>query len=94
MRMTLVAIATRDLLETHILFTGDRMKATNTKSIPVNDKTSFTSLITLYECNIELFQIFHFKKNISKTKLKDFLKSRPDEEIISEYIKYLNDFGI
>lgn len=88
----IVAIATRDLLETHILFTGDRMKATNTKSIPVNDKTSFTSLITLYECNLELFQIFHFKKNISKTKLKDFLKSRPDEEIISEYIEYLNDF--
>lgn len=58
----IVAIATRDLLETHILFTGDHMKATNTKSIPVNDKTSFTSLITLYECNIELFQIFHFKK--------------------------------
>ena len=27
----IVAIATRDLLETHILFTGDRMKATNTK---------------------------------------------------------------
>lgn len=88
----IVAIATRDLLETHILFTGDRMKATNTKSIPVNDKTSFTSLITLYECNLELFQIFHLKKNISKTKLKDFLKSRPDEEIISEYIEYLNDF--
>lgn len=90
----IVAIATRELLETHPLFTGDRIKATNTKSIPVKDKTSFTSLITLYECNIELFQIFHFKKVISKAKLTEFLKSRPNEEIISEYIEYLNTFGI
>ena len=88
----IVAIATRELLETHILFTGDRIKATNTKSIPVNDKSSFTSLITLYECNVELFQIFYYKKIISKTKLKDFLRSRPDEDIISGYIKYLNNF--
>ncbi len=88
----IVAIATRELLETHPLFTGDRIKATNTKSIPVKDKSSFTSLITLYECNIELFQIFHFKKVISKTKLMEFLKSRPNEEIISEYIEYLNTF--
>ena len=87
-----MAIATRELLETHILFTGDRIKATNTKSIPVNDKSSFTSLITLYECNVELFQIFYYKKIISKTKLKDFLRSRPDEDIISGYIKYLNNF--
>lgn len=88
----IVAIATRELLETHIMFTGDRIKATNTKSIPVNDKSSFTSLITLYECNVELFQIFYYKKIISKTKLKDFLRSRPTEDIISGYIKYLNDF--
>ena len=88
----IVAIATRELLETHILFTGDRIKATNTKSIPVNDKSSFTSLITLYECNVELFQIFYYKKIISKTKLKDFLRSRPDEDTIYGYIKYLNEF--
>ena len=88
----IVALATRDLLETHVLFTDDRIKATNTKSIPVNDKSSFTSLITLYECNVELFQIFYYKKIISKTKLKDFLRSRPDEEIILRYIKFLNDF--
>ena len=55
-------------------------------------KSSFTSLITLYECNVELFQIFYYKKIISKTKLKDFLRSRPDEDIISGYIKYLNNF--
>lgn len=88
----IVAIATRELLETHVLFIDDRIKATNTKSIPVNDKSSFTSLITLYECNVELFQIFYYKKIISKTKLKDFLRSRPDEEIILRYIKFLNDF--
>ena len=88
----IVAIATRELLETHILFTDDRIKTTNTKSIPVNDKSSFTSLITLYECNVELFQIFYYKKIISKTKLKDFLRRRPDDNIIAEYIKYLSNF--
>ena len=87
-----VAIATRELLETHVLFTGDRIKATNTKSIPKNDKSSFTSLITLYECNLELFQIFHFKKLVGSSRLKDFLKSRPEEGIISGFIEFLSHF--
>lgn len=46
----------------------------------------------MYECNVELFQIFYYKKIISKTKLKDFLRSRPDEDTIYGYIKYLNEF--
>ena len=56
----IVAIATREMLESYPLFQGDRMKATNTKSIPTNDKSSFTSLITLYECHLELFQLYFY----------------------------------
>ena len=88
----IVAIATRELLESHPLFSGDRMKVSNSKSIATSDKSSFTSLITLYECNAELFQLFHFKKVVSGTKLKDFQKSRPDEKLISSYCKYIDNF--
>lgn len=88
----IVAIATRELLESHPLFSGDRMKVSNSKSIATSDKSSFTSLITLYECNAELFQLFHFRKIVSGTKLKDFQKSRPDEKLISSYCKYIDNF--
>lgn len=41
-----VAIVTRNMLETYPLFTGNRIKATNNKAIPANDKMAFTSLMT------------------------------------------------
>ena len=88
----IVAIATRELLESHPLFSGERMKVSNSKSIANHDKSSFTSLITLYECNAELFQYFHYKKTVSGTKLKEFLKSRPDEKLISSFSEYINNF--
>ncbi|MED9961976.1 MAG: DNA sulfur modification protein DndB [Bacteroidales bacterium] len=88
----IVAIATRELLENHPLFSGERMKVSNSKSIATTDKSSFTSLITLYECNTELFQWYHFKRTVSGSKLKDFLKTRPDEELISSFCEYLDNF--
>jgi DNA sulfur modification protein DndB len=88
----IVAIATRELLESHPLFSGERMKVSNSKSIANHDKSSFTSLITLYECNAELFQYFHYKKTVSGIKLKEFLKSRPDEKLISSFIEYIDNF--
>ncbi len=39
-------------------------------------KSSFTSLITLYECNVELFQIFYYKKIISKNQIEGFSKKQ------------------
>ena len=50
-----VAIVTRDLLETYLLFMGERIKASNNKSIPQSDKKAFTSLMTLYECHLMLY---------------------------------------
>ena len=65
------------------------MKATNTKSIPTNDKSSFTSLITLYECHLELFQLYFYGTTISASKIKHILKKRPDDNTISSFISYL-----
>ena len=88
----IVAIATREMLENYPLFQGDRMKATNTKSIPTNDKSSFTSLITLYECHLELFQLYFYGTTVTTNKVQQFLKKRPDDNTITLFISYLTEF--
>lgn len=91
----IVAIVTRDLLETYPLFMGERIKASNNKSIPQTDKKAFTSLITLYECHLSLYKSFISKKNqhhYGKSQIKDMLKSRPSDDIIAEFNQYLVDF--
>lgn len=91
----IVAIVTRDLLESFPLFVGNRIKASNNKSLPITDKASFTSLMTLYECHLILYRTFISQKECktySMSKLKDNLKSRPSDKVISEFYQYLVDF--
>lgn len=91
----IVAIVTRDLLETYPLFIGDRIKASNNKSIPSTDKTAFTSLMTLYECHLVLYKTFisqKEQKKFNKSQIKDKLKYRPSDEIINEFSQYLIEF--
>lgn len=90
-----VAIVTRDLLEDYPLFIGDRIKASNNKSIPQTDKKAFTSLMTLYECHLALFRSYICQKenrNYSKSQISEKLKYRPSDEILTEYNQYLVDF--
>lgn len=87
-----VAIVTRDLLENYRLFTGNRIKATNSKSIPPQDKSAFTSLMTLYSCHIELFKLYHFRENISSNKMTEYLKTRPDDSVLSGFYSFLENF--
>lgn len=88
----IVAITTRIMLENFPLFMGDRIKASNSKSIPTNDKKSFTTLMTLYDCHLELLKYYKFGGNISSGKLKDYLRVRPDDETISGFYNFLFDF--
>lgn len=91
----IVAIVTRDLLETYPLFIGDRIKASNNKAIPNTDKTAFTSLMTLYDCHLVLYKTFisqKDKKNYKKYQIDDKRKYRPSDEIINEFNQYLIDF--
>src|ERR1044072_5381949 len=52
-----IAIITRELLETFDLFTSNRVTKNKNKAIQDNDKISFTSIITLYDCNYELLKL-------------------------------------
>lgn len=84
----IVAIVTRDLLETYPLLMGNKVKVSNTKSIPQNDKQSFTSLMTLYDCHKALFLTYITLSSghtFTQTRLKDFLRFRPDDETIDNY---------
>lgn len=87
-----VAIVTRDLLENYPLFMNDRIKATNSKSIPAGDKMAFTSLMTLYSCHFELYKAFKFEANISDAKAKESLKTRPSDETLDSLKTYIIRF--
>jgi len=83
-----VAITTRYLLEEYDLFTGQRVIYAKQKAIPANNKEALTSIITLYQANIELFNVFFerkFNKKPTKNRITEYLKFRPSEEEIEEF---------
>lgn len=83
-----VAIVTRYLLEEYDLFTGQRVVYAQRKNIPTNNKEALTSIITLYQANIELFNVFFekkFNKKPTKNRVVKYLKFRPLEEDIEEF---------
>lgn len=94
-----VAIVTRELLETFPLFTSNRVTKSKNKAIPDTDKTSITSIITLYQCNRELLKLFRSKRkeeepNSERDKkgLDEYLKFRPDEKEVVLYNKFCNSY--
>lgn len=83
-----VAITTRYLLEEYDLFTDQRVIYAKQKAIPINNKEALTSIITLYQANIELFNVFFerkFNKKPTKDRITEYLKYRPSEEEIQEF---------
>lgn len=91
----IVAIVTRELLETYPLFSENRIKVSNSKSIPLSDKVSFTTLMTLYDCHDELLKVFIYKnehKVLSSDKLNDFKRTRPQDGIIESYETFVVSF--
>lgn len=81
-----IAIVTRELLETFDLFTSNRVTKNKNKAIQDNDKTSFTSIITLYDCNYELLKLFRKKRKIEAPNdardfrtFSEYLKFRPED---------------
>lgn len=91
----IVAIITRNMLENYPLFTGNRIKATNSKAIPTNDKMAFTSLMTLYACHMALFQTFISIRNNRKytqTQLNEYLKFRPSDDVLESFESFLVEF--
>lgn len=94
-----VAITTRFLLEEYDLFTDNRVVIAKQKAIPSNNKDAITSIITLYQANIELFKSFYedrFNKKLTPKNREKYLKFRPPQEEIDDFrefcIKYWNAF--
>lgn len=94
-----VAIITRDLLEEFELFTESRVNKSQNKAIPDSDKSSVTSIITLYQCNNELLKIFRVIRkrespNLKRDKLSaaDYLKFRPEQEEIDLFKVFCIEF--
>ena len=85
----IIAIITRNLIENHPLFEDKRIHDSKTKLIPYANKTAFTSLITLYECNKIIF-MFHKELNAKRT--NDYLKHRPIDQEISAFFEVCNSF--
>lgn len=86
-----IAIITRDLLENSRLFIDNRTFDSKGKAIPETNKVSFTSVITLYDCNRELLKQFKTESNI-KTSIKDFLKYRPGDDVINSFKEFTFSF--
>jgi DNA sulfur modification protein DndB len=83
-----VAMITRFLLEEYDLFTGKRVVFAKQKAIPTNNKEAITSIITLYQANLELLKVFYeerFTKKPTQKLLDDYLKFRRPYEEIEEY---------
>jgi len=94
-----VAITTRYLLEEYDLFTAKRVVYAKQKAIPTNNKEAITSIITLYQANLELFKVFYqekFRKKPSQKVVVEYLKFRPKSEDIDAYkcfcIRYWDAF--
>lgn len=86
-----VAIITRILLEEYDLFADKRVVIAKQKAIPSNNKDAITSIITLYQANLELLKL-HFQKKygtkLTKKKQEDYLKIRRSQEELDEFYKF------
>jgi DNA sulfur modification protein DndB len=89
----IVAIVTRDFIENHKLFADMRIVNTKQKAIPESNKVAFTSIITFYECNCELLNLFLKNKDVKsdkgklkgRSKVNYYRRFRPDVSAINEY---------
>jgi DNA sulfur modification protein DndB len=93
-----VAILTRELLESFDLFTQNRVTKSNNKAILDTDKESFTSIITLYQCNKEFLRLYLSRTSntevystVGNPKILKYLMFRPNEEALNSYINYCID---
>ena len=89
----IVAIVTRDLLDTYPLFKNN--KICNNKDLLENDLYSFTTLRTMYQCNVEIFRHYKSIKDNKKYTIEiieHYLKFRPAQKEINDFKSYLIDF--
>lgn len=96
-----VAIASRYLIDNTNLFTTKRILDSKNKSIPDQNDTALTSIITYYECNKELLWL-HIKdldvkgldeKNIrGRAKINEYIRHRPSDDMINTFTQECLEF--
>jgi len=91
-----VAIASRELIDNSDMFLGKKIFDAKTKALPENNNKAFTSIITYYECNKELLwlmikdiEVRGLDEKIikGKNKVNEFIRHRPSDEMISEFVE-------
>lgn len=96
-----IAIASRELIDNHPLFFGERILDSKTKAIPDNNATAFTTIITFYECNRYLLSYFLLDKEIynfegkklkGSKKISEYIRVRPCEDDIIGFEKVCNEY--
>lgn len=96
-----VAIATRDLIETHRLAEGEKIVDSKTKAISDSNLTAFTTIITFYECNKELLRLFIHDKTVKdaegrtlrgNAKFEQYVRYRPEQSDLDGYVKFCCEF--
>lgn len=95
-----IAISCRYLMENNGFFSAGRILDSKNKAISEKNK-EFTTIITFYECNLELLNHFIEFKSIQsfegrnlkgRSKLKEYIRYRPSEEDIVSFNVYVDDF--
>jgi DNA sulfur modification protein DndB len=96
-----VAIASRELIESNPLFGNDRIFDSKSKAIPDNNKKAFTTIITFYECNLELMHLYLNDKDVrdsdgnkkkGSSKAKEYIRFRPEQNELGDFIALCNEF--
>lgn len=97
----IIAITSRELIDSMILFSRGRLLDSKTKAIPKTNKTAFTTIITFYECNRELLGLFLRDKTVKNNdeklsnknqKISQFIRFRPCDEDLIEHKDLCDDF--
>lgn len=96
-----VAIASRNLIDSTDLFAADRILDSKNKSIPESNDIALTSIITYYECNKELLWL-HIKNTEvigleekpirGRAKINEYIRHRPTDDVIVTFTQECKDF--
>lgn len=89
-----VAVATREIAENNPLFRGKRLIDSANKSIRSDNSVAFTSILTLYECNMSIFRDLAFENGMRKSDVDKYLRYRPADQDVEKYVSNINEFWV
>lgn len=97
----IVAIASRNLIDSTDMFVGERILDAKTKAIPESNLVALTSIIAYYECNKELLWLWVKDKDVlgldgkiirGRKKINEYIRHRPEERVIELFTAECRQF--